>query len=201
MCALSGCTSTKGRITTPGVTVQGPKDGNNASLVTENAGAVLPLPEGSRLVITKTEAVQAIPATGTTPAVAAQPAMEVTEVVLSRDTEWRRDETKIAANTGTIDTSIATHRIDVAERRWLLWAAIGCGIAGLVSRASFPAWPTISNGLLMAAVAAGAAWKLAEIPPLVFAGVILISVLYVLGYKRREKDEKTEPSIKTTPAS
>lgn len=191
--AFSGCSMFAKRpsISGGGFSVVGPADaGKPATLDSGASVATLPLPAGSTLVMTKSEATKAIPATDQTPAVAAQPAKEVVEVKLAGPTEWRKTESTVKADTGTVDTSVATHRIDVEERRWLLFAAIGCGIAGLICKASFPAWPSISNGLLMAAVAAGAAWKLSDIPAWLWAVVIGVSVLLVMGYKRREKDER-----------
>lgn len=187
---LSGCALFKGRIKAGGVTVNGVADGNGASLASDKSAAVLPLPAGSKLTVTKWEPVAWQPATGTRPEVKSQPAREVTEVTLSRDTQWRKDETKIVADTGTIDTTVAVRRLEIAERKWLLWAAIACAVGGLVVKASFPAWPSISNGLLLAAVAAGAAWKLSDIPAWTWLAVIGVAVLLVMGYKRREKDER-----------
>lgn len=197
---LGGC-STVGKIKTKAATVLGVKDaGKPASLVTEAAGMSLPIPAGSRVVMTKFQPTEPVPATDHTPAVAAQPAREVTEIVLQKPTELRKTETKIAADTGTVDVSVAKHRIDVQSRQWLLVAMIVCGVVGLVARSMLPAWPAISNGLLMAAVAAGLAWKMAEIPAYLWVAILGGVAILVLGYKRREKDEKEEAAkLQTNP--
>ena len=117
------------------------------------------------------------------------PEITTMEFVLPEPMDFTAEAKQIQASTGTIDTSIAKERIAVAERRWLLFTAIGCGIAGLIARSLVPAWPAISNGLLMAAVFAGLAWKMAEIPAWLW-GVVLIGVaILVAGYKRAEWDK------------
>lgn len=180
---LAGCGLIPARIKAEGVTVQGVKDaGKPATLAKSEAGVAVALPEGSKVVVTKYEA---LPATDKAPA---QPAKEVTEIQPSGPTEYHKTESKTDASTGTVDTSVATHKIDVAERRWLLWAAIACGIGGLVVRSLVPAWPSLSNGLLMGAALAFAAWKLAEIPQWIWLLAIGICAALALGYKRAELD-------------
>lgn len=187
---FGGCALTKGRIKGHGVTVQGVKDGNGAKLDTNTSAEVLTLPAGTRVTTVKETAMPATPATETSPAIPPKPATETTQFVLNRDSQWRKDEKRIAADVGQIDQTVAVKRLEIAERKWLLWTAIACGVAGLIVKASFPAWPSVSNGLLLAAVAAGAAWKLSDIPAWTWLAVIGVSVLLVMGYKRREKDER-----------
>lgn len=192
---LGGCKmfTKQPNIRSGSVLVTAPLDaGKPASLAESTDTASLPLPAGSRLTLTKVEATKAIPATDTSPAIPYAPAKEITEVQLSGDTEYRRTAKAIDAQTGTVDTSIAKHRIDVASRQWLLWAAIACGVGGLVIRSTMPAWPSLSNGLLMGAVAAGLAWKMAEVPAWLWLCILGFAGVLVLGYKRREKDEKEE---------
>jgi hypothetical protein len=189
---LAGC-STVGKIKSKTLTVLGVESaGKGATLDENHETAVLPLPAGTRAVMTSFPATAGVPATETSPAIAPQPGRTVTEFVFDKPTEWRKTGTYIRADTGTVDTTVARHRIDVAERRWLLWVAIGCGIAGLVMRSTLPQWPSISNGLLLGAVAAGLAWKLAEVPAWLWLGILALVTILVLGYKRREKDEKEE---------
>ncbi len=199
--AFSGCNLMKGRIKAPGVTVQSPRDGNNASLAQQHSGETLTLPEGTRVTTVKETASPAIPATSTTPAIPAKPAIETTTFVLPKEAVWQKEETKVEANTGTIDNTVAVKRLEIAERQWLLWVAIGCGVGGLIVRASFPAWPSISNGLLMAGVVAFAAWKLSEIPAWTWLAVLGVAVLLVMGYKRREKDEREAAAANVNPQS
>ena len=189
---LSGCNAlrSKGVIRTPGASVYGvPDAGKPAILNTSDAAEVLPLPEGSRIFITETAAVPAKPATLDAPAEKAKPATKLTEIAPAGPTEWRKTEATVNADTGTIDTSVTTHRIDVAERRWLLFTAIGCGILGLVVRSMVPQWPGLSNGLLLGAALAGLSWKLSDIPAWLWAIALGVVALLALGYKRAEWDK------------
>ena len=187
---LMGCGLIPARIKAPGVSVQGVRDaGKPATLVTSDSGESVALPEGSRVTVTKVEAMPAKPATATEAAQPAQPAKTITEIQPSGPTIWQKTETKVNADTGTVDTSIAQHRIDVAERRWLLWAAIGCGIAGIVIRSMIPAYPSLSNGLLIAAALAGASWKLADIPSWIWLVALGVFGALAAGYKRAELDK------------
>lgn len=185
-CALAGCSVFRGipAIRVGENSVQGPKDaGKPATLNESKAGESVVIPAGSKVVVTETAAVAA------TEKEPAKPAVKVTEVVPSEPMKWEKQETKVEANTGTVDTSIAKKRIEAEESRWLLWAAIGCGIGGLIVRSMLPAWPALSNGLLVGAVFAFASWKLAEVPAWIWAAVIGGVLLLVLGYKRAEWDK------------
>ncbi len=182
---LPGCFSPgKGSIKAGEVTVRGVADaGKPASLNTSTAGERLPLPAGSK--ITKTET-PAQPATATAPA---EPAKTVTVVEPAGPTEWTKTAETVSADTGTIDTSVSKHRIDVAERRWLLFTAIGCALGGLVLKSMLPAWPGLSNGLLFGAVLAGASWKLSEVPSWLWAIALSIAAILAMGYKRAQWDQ------------
>jgi len=176
-----------GKISLPGMSVRGVKDaGTPAILATSTAGEAIALPEGSKVV--KTE-YSAVPATPDNPA---QPAKTVTEIIPAGPSEYKKTESKAEASTGTIDTSVANHQIDVEERRWLLWAAIGCGIGGIVLKSMLPAWPGISNGLLIAAPCAFAAWKFSEVPAWIWAVVIGIVAAMAMGYKRADMDKNKD---------
>ena len=189
---LTGCATfgKRGRIKTDVATVQGVANaGTPAVLETANAGTTVPLPAGSSIVVTKEAAVPARPATATETAMAAMPAKETTVITPAGPTEYRHTEATVRADTGTVDTSVAKHGQDVAERRWLLWVAIACGVGGLIVRSMLPAWPALSNGLLMASVAAGVAWKLADVPSWIWFCVLAVAALMVAGYKRAEWDK------------
>lgn len=110
-------------------------------------------------------------------------------VELPEPTDFMQEVRRIQASTGTVDTSVAMHKADLAERRWLLFVAVGCALAGLIIRSMLPAWPSLSNGLLLGAAVAGISWKLAEIPGWLWAVGILISLILVAGYKRAEWDK------------
>lgn len=157
--------------------------GKPATVTKSDQGVTVALPEGSRLV--KTEYAP-LPATEKTEA---QPAKTVTEIVPGGPTEYHETKATVDAQTGTVDTSVAKHKIDVEDRSKLLWVAIGCGILGLVAKSMLPAWPSLSNGLLIASPCAFAAWKFAEVPSWLWACVIVGVLLLIAGYKRAEWDK------------
>lgn len=194
LCLLvSGCTAGKGKIRAGDATVTGiPNAGTPATLDTTNEGEVLDLPAGTELVVTAYEAQPAQAATPEAPAVAPEPARTVTQVHLPEATQWKRTKATVQANTGTVDTSVAKHAADVAERRWLLWTAIACGIGGIVIRSMLPAWPSLSNGLLLGAVLAALAWKLAAVPAWTWLVALGVVGLLVAGYKRAEWDKNKD---------
>lgn len=199
---FGGCLhSMKGRITAPGVTVQGPKDGNNVSLASDTAASTLTLPAGSKLTTVKWEPVRWQPATPTSPEVKAQPAREETTVVLAADTVWRRDETKITADTGVIDQTVALRRIQTAENRYLLFASIGAAIAaGLFVYIKYPTPALLCGG---ASVVFFLAWKLADLPDwfyVVGVGGCIAGVVMWKAHERGEKDEREAAStlVKTS---
>ena len=189
--SLTGCALlNRGAIKAGGVSVTGVKDaGKPATLATTNAGTSIPLPKGSTITVTKVAPIAAKPATKDEPAVKGEPAKEITEIHPAGPTEYHHTEATVKADTGTVDTSVRTHEIDVAERRWLLWAAIGCGIAGIVLKSMLPAWPGLSNGLLIAAPCAFAAWKFADVPAWIWMVVLGLVGAMALGYKRSDWDK------------
>jgi len=180
---LFGCGMALPRVKVLGATAQGPRD-IGAPAVVESGGTVttLPVPAGSTV-----ESVPAVPASATSAAIPAS-----VRVVLAGASELRSETHQAKASSGSTDTTVAVKRIEVEsaaeERRWLLWAAIGCGVVGLVLKSMLPAWPALSNGLLVGAVAAGCAWKLAEVPAWLWLAVLAAAGLMVAGYKRAEFD-------------
>lgn len=181
---FSSCAWSPPKIRIGGDSVMAPKDaGKPASLAKSESGATVALPAGSSLVITKYEAMEA---TQDSPAL---PAKEVTEIKPNGPTEYVKKEASVSAQTGTVDTSVKKHEIDVQERRWLLFAAIGCGIGGIVIRSLLPGWPALSNGLLIASPCAFAAWKFADVPSWIWIAIIGVVAAMALGYKRAEWDK------------
>ncbi len=186
LCLFPGCALLR---PLPGIkagktTVTAPKDnGTPATIATKDAGTTMAVPAGSTVKVTSTEAQ---PATADKPAV---PAVTVTEITPTKDTVIQHTEKQVQAGTGTVDTSVRKHQIDVAERRWLLWTAIACGIAGVVLKSAMPAWPALSNGLLVGAALAFASWKFAEIPAWLWLCVLAGVGMMILGYKRAEWDK------------
>lgn len=188
---VSGC-STVGRIKTTASKVFAVKDAGAPATLDENHEVeVLPLPAGTRAVMTSIEPTAGVPATDTTPAIAPQPGRTMTEFVFEKPTEWRKTGTYINAQTGTVDTTIAKHRIDAAENRFLLWASLGAlGAAGVFMYLKYPT-PALMCGAASAILFM--AWKLAGLPPwfhvigfCAVAGAIFLH----RGYERREKEEK-----------
>ncbi len=187
--AFSGCNLMKGRIKAQGVTVQSPKDGNNASLAQGQSTGVLTLPKGSTLTVTKFGAVAWEPPTGLKPEVKAEPAREETKVVLSADAQWTKEESTVAANTGTIDNTVAVRRIQVAENRYLLFAAIVAAVAG--GFFLYIKYPTPAMMCGAASVVFFLAWKLADLPSwfwVVGVAGIGCGIFLYLGHKRGEAD-------------
>ena len=180
---LLGCGTALPKAKVRGATAQGPRD-IGAPAVVESGGTVttLPVPAGSTV-----ESVPAVPASATSAGIPA-----VVKVVLAGASELRSETHASKASSGSTDSTVAVKRIEVesaaSERRWLLWAAIGCGVVGLVLKSMLPAWPALSNGLLVGAVAAGCAWKLAEVPAWLWLAVLVGAGLMVAGYKRAEWD-------------
>lgn len=188
---LAGC-STVGRIKTKAVSVFAVKDsGKPAQLAENHETAVLPLPAGSKAVMTSFPATAGVPATDTTPEIQPQPARTVTEFVLSKPTEWKKTGTYISADTGTVDVSIAKHRIDVASRKPLLFAAIGAAFAaGVFMYLKYPT-PALMCGA--ASIVFFLAWKLSDLPSwfyVIGVGGIVGAVALHRGYERREKEER-----------
>jgi len=186
---FGGCALTKGRIKGAGVTVNGVKDGNGATLASDKATATITIPAGSKLTTTKFEARPWQPPGNGRPAFAPEPAREVTEVTLSRDTVWQKEETKTTADTGAVDTSIAKHRIDTEAAQPLLWVAIACTVLALFF--AFRAYPTPAISCGIAAVIFFMQWQMTSLPSwfkmLGVAAVVGGIVLWV-GHRRGEKD-------------
>lgn len=183
---LGGCaaSSKPASISTPTASVIGLKDqGKPATLDSDSKVEKLQIPEGSTVVVTKTDAV---PATPTTPYL---PAVERFEFKTSKPTEWAKTENVVRASTGTIDTSIAAKRIDSEESRPLLYAALACLVAaGVFIWLSYPTPAFISGG---AAVIFFLSWKLAGLPPwfwVIGVAAIVAAAAIWLGHERAEKN-------------
>jgi hypothetical protein len=186
MCLVTqGCASlSRGKIKAGSTVVEGiPDAGKPATLATDETKSSIAIPAGTEVSVTK---IESSPATASTPFI---PARWVSVFTPTKDTRLEAVSATLRADTGTVDTSVAKHRIDAQERRWLLWCAMACGIGGIISRSMLPAWPAISNGLILAAVLSGLAWKLSEIPPWTWLIALGAAVLLVMGYKRAEWDK------------
>ena len=184
--ALTGCflIPKKGKITIPGATVIGvPDAGKPATLDSDVKWEGMTLPKGSSLTLTKFEAIAATPETK------AEPAKEVAVIQLSEATEWKRTESVIKADTGTVDTSIAKKRIDAEESRILLYVSMLAAVAAGV----FEVWLHYRTPALLCAGASAiffAAWKVASLPPHFFWFGVVAVVAGVAVYFAHEKGEK-----------
>jgi hypothetical protein len=178
----TSCASVRARLS-GGTSANAPADnGTPARASSVSSVSTVPLPAGSSV-----ETKPGTPETATSPGVA--PSVKVT---LSAPSELRVETTAEAATTGTIDTEMAKHRITVeteaAERKPLLWTAIGCLVIGVLALGFLKEWPIIGRSFLAASALSGAAWKVAEIPWWAFAVVLLVAGLAVAFYKRAEWD-------------
>ena len=160
--------------------------GTPATSSSVSSVATLPVPAGSSV-----ESVPAKPATATTPA---EPA--TVKVTLSAPSELKVESHGEAASTGTVDTTVAVKKAELAQgskdRAPLLWVAIACGVLGVVARIVVKEWPAIGNGFLAAAALAGVAWKVSEVPWWAFLGVFLLIGAIIAGYKRAEWDKNRD---------
>lgn len=137
--------------------------------------------------MTKSEATRAIPATDQSPAVAAQPAKEVVEVKLAGPTEWRKTESTVRADTGTVDVSIRKHEIDVADRAKILYAALAAGALGLVF--VYIKYPTLALMCGAASFLLFALWKLSDMPSWVWGIALALVVGAVLMWRAHVRGE------------
>lgn len=187
--ALTGCSlPNRGAIKAGGVSVMSPMEaGSPATLAKTDAGTTIALPAGSSVIVTKTAPVAAIAATKDAPAVKAEPAKEVTEIKPNGATEYHHAESTVKAETGTVDTSIRKHKIDAAESRILLYAAIAASIgAGLFVYIKYPT-PAICCGV--ASIVFFLAWKLSDLPDWFYViGVIAAAGGFFL-WRGHEKGE------------
>lgn len=179
---LPGCAlfNRGGAIKSGGVTVQAQPDaGKPATLATAEAGTSMAIPAGSVVRVTQTEAQ---PATKDRPAT---PSTTVTEIVPSAHTEIRHTEKTVKADSGTVDTSIAMKKIDAAESRVLLYAALACVVAaGFFIWAQYPT-PAMACGA--GAIIFFLSWKLSDLPEWFYvAGAVVVAagVAIYFGHKR-----------------
>ncbi len=189
--ALSGCAmfGKRPKISGNGFSVVGLADaGKPATLDSGSSVASLPIPAGSSLVMTRIPASAAILATDQAPAQPAQPGKEVVEVKLAGPTEWRKTESTVRADTGTADVSIAKHRIDAAENRYLLFAAIGAAVAALLF--VYIKYPTPALMCGAASVVFFLAWKLADLPDWFYVIGVVGAIGGIIMWKAHDRGEK-----------
>jgi hypothetical protein len=161
---LTGCSLlNRGAIKAGGVSVTGPKDaGTPTTLNTATQKGSIRIPANSRIIRREVAAQPAVPATKESPAIPAKPALVETEVFPSADTEWNESQSTVAANSGTVDTSIASKRIDAEESRPLLYAAIAAALAA--GFFVYRAYPTPALCCGAASVVFFMAWRMSGLP-------------------------------------
>jgi len=171
---LTGCTSLP-RISVGDTQITGPRDpGKPATLEQSGSVAEFTAPAGSTRTLTTA------------------PSGETVELWrFAADAPVRIQATATSASTGTVDASIAKHRIDATERRWLLWAgiaAIGLGIVLLAN--PYVRWPL--GGALFAG--AGGLFIFAHQQPQFFLLAVAIACVaggIIFGGELMERIKKT----------
>lgn len=150
--------------------------GKPATLATTDAKESIAIPKDTLVTITEHEA---------TPTA---PAFKVTELHFNSSTEWLKFRTDVAANTGTVDNSVALKKAEIAESRPLLYASIASLLA-----CGFFLWrvyPTPALACGAAAVVFFLAWKVSGVPDWLWVlgacGLAGAVALY-LGHERGEK--------------
>lgn len=164
------------------VEVVGVKDaGTPATVNTDSTKEAVQIPAGS--TITKT-IVQAT---------ANEPAKEVVQIALSAPTILRTEKVRENISTGTIDTAVATKRIEVEaaaeSRRPILFIALALLVAAIALYALLPQWKGLYTAAGIGSAITFAAWKLSDIPA--WVGVVILGGmgLVALGYKKGELDK------------
>lgn len=188
---LSGCSyfQRHGFIKSGGATVAGlPDAGKPATLDTSAKGESLPLPAGSKVTVTKFEASLDLPAHDGLSAQKGEPAREVTEIVLAKDSVWQKQESSVKANTGTVDTSVRQHQQDLAASQPLLYASILAGVGAILCL--YLKYPTPAAMCAGAAVVFLVAWKVSSAPTWLWVlgvvGLVSAAGLY-FGHERGQK--------------
>jgi len=150
--------------------------GKPATLATSDGREVVAIPKDTTVTITKTEATTTNPAT------------EKTELHFNSPTEWQKFTATVAANTGTVDTSVALKKVESAESRPLLYAAIASALAaGFFLYRAYPTPAFVCGG---AAVVFFLSWKASGLPDwfwAVGACALTGAVALYLGHERGEK--------------
>lgn len=181
---LSACQS--GRvITAGGARITPPPRSERPTQVSESTSEQsLVLPAGSTIKVEST------------PATPSSPSITTTTYTLAKDatqSSVAKNSAISLAETRKPDTTVELHKADLAERRILLYAAIGALALGIAAKSLIPAWPGASTSLFIAAGILGAAWKFSEVPWWAAVAVIGLYVAIAGGYKRGEVDVTPKP--------
>jgi hypothetical protein len=182
LCLTTGCSfPAKGKIRMGADQVVAPKDAESPSSIKETVtSTTLPIPAGTTIT--------AFPMPDLT--TASQSALN--------SIYWPKDSllsTQTTVKEATVspsrkpDQTVELQKLANADRRILLFASIGCLLAGIVVKALVPAWPSLPMGLFAASPILFLAWKFSEIPWWISIIPVLLVCLLVLGYKRAEWDK------------
>ena len=165
--------------------VAAPRDaGSPATLNKDEVKTTLDVPADT--IVTTTQ-VAAVPATASTPFL---PARTTTEWRFLQPTKFEQLATGLLASTGTVDTTVAKHRIEAEERRPLLYCAIIATVAGLGFM--YVRFQAIAVMSFLAAGAFFLAWRMSEISPWVGGLFLVASVAGFAFYKRAEWDKNND---------
>lgn len=172
-----------------GTSAAAPRD--NGSPATANEATTT-----STIVIPKDSIVTA--PTGTTGGIAGVVQAPPITATLAKDSELRVVSTAATASSGTIDTTVATRRIDVAARAPLLYAAIASVVAAGVM--IFLKYPTPALCCGGAAIVFFLAYQLSNLPSWFWAVGLAAGVAGVALYFGHERGEKTASAAPTNPS-
>jgi hypothetical protein len=159
LCALSGCAVFRGHIhTKAGTQVSPPSDASSASTVNEDFSVdSITIPAGSKITVTQKAATSSAPSEKTT------------EITLSKDSVHKVEnhitQASVAAPRAP-DQTVALAKLDIAERRPVLYLALGLAlaagvllyfqqralaeIAGILSVIAFALWWVMGHEALLA---------------------------------------------------
>ncbi len=184
---LCGCAmfQKKGVIKSGGATVAAVADaGKPATLATSDGKESLAIPKDTTVTITEHEA---------TPTA---PAFKVTELHFNTPTEWQKFSQTVSANTGTVDTTVATKKLEVQAAQPLLYAAI-LGLLGAVVFV-YLHYPTPA---MLCGAASGLfflAWRVSDLPSWIWAiaaAAIAAGAALYFGHERGLKTAITQPPV------
>lgn len=160
-----------------------PDAGKPATLESAQTKSGVTIPAKTPVEITRYEAV---PATGEAPF---QPAREEVRFVPTFDTRLDSVSTSLSANTGTVDTTVALKKIQAAENRYLLFAAIGA--AALAAFFVYIQYPTPAMMAAGAAIIFFLAWRLSDLPSWFYVVGVGAAVAGVVMWRAHERGLKT----------
>lgn len=184
--ALFGCALVKRQpnIRSGETVVTAPADAGKAgTLGTAQSSSGVTVPQNTPVEITKTAAV---PATETT---LFQPEKWEVRFTPTKETRIETASSSVNASTGTVDTSVALKKVQAAEARILLYAALGAAaLGGVFFWLKYPT-PALICGA--AAVVFFLAWKVSDLPSwfwVIGASALVAAAFLYIGHEKGEKN-------------